>query len=62
MKLGTFDAVTYLFGDVSVGMRRVLTRWIYNWARSGVVTNYGDAKKALWDVEELKRAARQIRK
>jgi hypothetical protein len=51
--VSTRDAVTLcLAGDTSVDRKRV-ARWIYNWAREGKITNYGSAKKAVWDTAEV---------
>ena len=54
-RLGTYDVVTMLLGAASydAGMRRVMNRWVYNWAREGKITNYGDSKKAVWDSQEV---------
>ena len=55
-RLGTYDAVTMLLGVAAYSepeMRRVMTRWLYNWAREGKIKNYGDSKKAIWDSREM---------
>lgn len=55
-RVRTYDAVTLLLGVAAydgASMRRVMTRWIYNWAREGKIKNYGDSKIAVWDSREI---------
>lgn len=56
-RVDTYDAVTYLAGDrvneVTPGVRRIMSRWLYNWAREGKITNYGSSAKAMWDLAEV---------
>lgn len=55
-RVTTYDAVSQLLGVAAYRepeMRRVMNRWLYNWAREGKITNYGTSKKALWDAQEV---------
>jgi len=53
-RLSTYDVVSWLWSpEVGAEMRRVLNRYLYNWAREGKITNYGTDEHALWDTREV---------
>ncbi len=54
--LSTEEAITFLAGGrAPAGVRRVLRRRLYGWAKDGLIVNHGGSQRgrALWDSGEL---------